>query len=308
MATMVPTPSSVKISRSRAWGTRPSRMWARVTPARRARAQASILGTIPSVAAPERQHGLELADGDRPEHGGRIVGVGPDAGDIGEEDELLGLEGGGHRPGHGVGVDVVGLTGGVGGDGGHHRDETLGQEAPDEGGVDAFDVAHETELAGPGHGRDQVGVLTGQTDGQRAVDVDGRDDLAVDLPDQNHPGDLEGLGVGHPHPVAELGRLAQPGHHRTDLGTAAVDDDREHPHRAHEDDVFGELGQGGGVGLGVVGPGVAAVLDHDDLVPETEDVGQGLDQDGRLGPGACRARRAVGRPERRHEVVLFSSM
>ena len=88
-------------------------------------------------------------------------------GDVGEEDELLGLEGRGHGAGDGVGVDVVGLTGGVGGDGGHHRDETLGQEASDEGRVDAFDVAHETEFPGPGHGRDQVGVFTRQADGQR---------------------------------------------------------------------------------------------------------------------------------------------
>jgi len=106
------------------------------------------------------------------------------------------------------------------------------------------------------------------------VDVDDRDDLPVHLAHEDHAGDLEGLGVGHPHPVTELGHLSQPGHHRTDLGTSAVDDDREHAHRTHEDDVLGELGQRGSIGIGVVGrvtgAGVAAVLDDDDLAPEAK--------------------------------------
>src|SRR5262249_27766948 len=52
-ATMVPTPRSVNTSSKSAWGTRPSRMWARPTPPRTARAHASTLGTMPELAAPE---------------------------------------------------------------------------------------------------------------------------------------------------------------------------------------------------------------------------------------------------------------
>ena len=37
-------------------------------------------------------------------------GTGPEPGDIGQEDELLGVEGGGERTGRGVGVDVEGLA------------------------------------------------------------------------------------------------------------------------------------------------------------------------------------------------------
>ena len=110
-------------------------------------------------------------------------------------------------------------------------------------GSTAVHVADEAELARPGHGRDEAGVLAGQADGQGAVDVDGGDDVAVDLADQHHAGDVEGLGVGDPQPVEELGHLAQPGHERADLGPAAVDDHRQHADRAHEDDVLGELGQ-----------------------------------------------------------------
>ena len=51
--TMVPTPSSVKISSSMAWATRPSSTWARCTPPLTARAHASALGAMPPLAAPE---------------------------------------------------------------------------------------------------------------------------------------------------------------------------------------------------------------------------------------------------------------
>ena len=58
------------------------------------------------------------------------------------------------------------------------------------------------------------------------VDVDGRDDLPVDLAHQHHAGDLERLGVGDPQAVAELGLLAQPPHQVADLRPAAVDHHR----------------------------------------------------------------------------------
>ena len=72
-----------------------------------------------------------------------------------------------------------------------------------------------------------------QADGERAVDVDGRHDVAVDLADQHHAGDVEGLGVGDPQAVAELGLLAEPGHQLADLRAAAVHDDRPHADRVH---------------------------------------------------------------------------
>ena len=63
-------------------------------------------------------------------------------------------------------------------------------------------------------GHDEPGVLAGHADRQRAVDVDGADDLAVDLADEHHAGDVDGLGVGDPLAVAELGHLAEPLHQR----------------------------------------------------------------------------------------------
>src|SRR5688500_9248371 len=47
--TMVPMPSSVSSSRSKAWGTRPSMMWAVPTPPSTASAQARSLGIMPAL-------------------------------------------------------------------------------------------------------------------------------------------------------------------------------------------------------------------------------------------------------------------
>ena len=157
--------------------------------------------------------------------------------------ELLGLQRLGQRAGHRVGVDVVGLARLVGADGGHDRDQPLGQQPFEHGGVDDRHVADEAEVGVARRGRDEVGVLARQPDGERPVHVDGRDDVAVHLADQHHAGDVERVGVGHPQPVAELGHLAEPLHQLADLGAAAVHDDGQHADGAHEDHVLGERGQ-----------------------------------------------------------------
>ena len=130
------------------------------------------------------------------------------------------------------------------------------------------------------------------------------DDVAVDLADEHHAGDVERLGVGDAQSVDELRDLAQPGHQLADLRAAAVHDERAHADRAHEHDVGRERGQAGVVGVrraggaaGGAGQGVAAVLDHHHLAPEAADVGQGLDQDGGLGGGAPRPWRSWVHPD-----------
>ena len=144
------------------------------------------------------------------------------------------------------------------------------------------------------------GVLARQAHGQRPVDVDAGHDVAVDLAHQHHAGDVEGVGVGDPQPVEELGLLAQPGHEVADLGPAAVDDHRPHADRAHEHDVLGEEAAEGGLGHGR-----PAVLDDHDLAPEAADVGQGLGQDRRLVERRRGVRAVSGYG---HDVPLFSSM
>ena len=108
-------------------------------------------------------------------------------------------------------------------------------------GVHGGDVADEAELGVAGAGDDEPGVLARQPDGERAVDVDAGDDVAVDLADEDHAGDVDGLGVGDPQAVAELGLLPEPVHERRDLGPAAVHDDRAQADGVQQHDVLGEL-------------------------------------------------------------------
>ena len=115
----------------------------------------------------------------------------------------------------------------------------------------------------------EVGVLARQADGESPVNVDRRDDLAVDLSDEHHPRDLERLGVGHRQPVPELRLFAETLHELSDLRAAAVYDHRQHTDRTQQHDVLGERSEG--VGNAPAhgetvrrGDRVPAVLDDDD--------------------------------------------
>ncbi len=169
--------------------------------------------------------------------------------------------------------------------------QVLVQQAPHDRRVDVGDVADEAEVDVARGGDDQPRIGPANADGQRAVHVDRGDDLRVDLTDEHHAGDVDGLGVGHPQSVAELGLLAEASHQLADLRSAAVHHHRVHADRVHQHDVLGE--QGEGVGLRRPGERVAAVLHHDRLAGEAADVGQGLDQHTRL------LRRRVGTDGRR---------
>ena len=278
---MVPMPESVNSSSSTTCATRPSSRWADPTPRSRASRQAVTLGIIPPGEGAVGDERAQLGRRGARDQALGIAHVAQQTGHVGQVDDLLGAQAGRHGSGHGVGVDVVRLAVQVGPDGRQDRDDVLGQQPVEDGRVDRGHVTDEAQLGAAGVGGDQAGVLAGQTDGQRAVHVDGRHDVAVHLAHQDHAGDVERLGIGHPQAVAELGFLAQPGHEIADLGTAAVHHHHPDAHRLDEHDVLGEAGRGLGVDHGV-----AAVLDDDGRTQEPADVGQGLDQ--QAGPRAGR--------------------
>ena len=127
------------------------------------------------------------------------------------------------------------------------------------------------------------------------MDVDARHDVAVDLADQDHAGDVEGLGVGDAQAVAELRLHAEPAHQLADLRAAAVHDHRPDADRAQQHDVVRER-----VGERGVDHRVAAVLHDDGAAAEPLDVRQCLDEDGH--------RRVAARvSDPTHEVPMFSS-
>ena len=245
-----------------------------------------------------RQHGGQVRGGDLGDQGVLVVEVAVEARDVGEVDELLRPKGLGDGPGHGVGVDVVGLALLVDADGGDDRDELLGDLAFEDVRVDPADVADEAEAGVPLADGDEAGVLPRQADGVGAVAVDGADDLAVDLAQQGHADDVDGLRVGDPQTLDEDRFLAEAAHQVGDLWPAAVDDDGIHADEAHQHDVLGEQLE--------VAHGVAAVLDHDGLAGELPDVGQRLGQDRRL---ALRPDVEHCFDDREaHDVLMFSSM
>ncbi len=240
-------------------------------------------GDLGDHAAGDRAVGDELVEfvgGGLADQAGGVGDVAAQALDVGEVDQLLGAERLGDRAGDGVGVDVVRLTGLVAADRGDHGDELVVEQPVDHLGVDLGDVADEAELRVAGGRPDQAGVDAADADGVAAVHVDRGDELRVDLPLEHHAGDVDGLGVGDPQAVDELGFLAEPFHQLGDLRTAAVHDDRAHPDEAHQHDVLGE--QGERIVVGGAGEGIAAVLDDDGLAGEPPDVRQRLDEDRRL--------------------------
>ena len=245
------------------------------------------LGHHPRVHALEKQPGLR--EGDLREQRVTVGPVGIDALDVGEHDEFAGLQCHRERRRRRVGVDVEDLARlvEVGRDGRDHRDPPGRDDVEHRGGVDPHDVADEAEVdllavddSAALARLEQVGVLAGQPDRERAVLVDQADELALHLAGEHHAHDLHDLGRGHPQAALELTRQAHPLEHRPDLRAAAVDDDRMQAGIPEEGDVLGE----GGL-EGVVGHRVAAVL-HDDQRPtEAFQPRQGFDEGGGLACG-----------------------
>ena len=220
------------------------------------------------------------------------------AGDVGEQQQALGLHARGERAGERVGVDVEGLALAADGHRRDHRDHVGGRDHLDDVRIDLggiadvadvdrlhqvrFRVRHLGDLAGD----HQVGVLAGDADRLAALPVDGRDDILVDEARQHHLDHLDGGLVGDAQAVHELALEREPLQHAGDLRAAAVHDDGVHARLLEEHDVLGE-----GRRQGRVAHGVAAVLDHHGLPVVALHVRQGLGEDARLQVRGGRRRR-----------------
>ena len=203
---------------------------------------------------------------------------------VGDEDEFVGLHGGGDGAGGGVGVDVEAAAGGVTGDGGDDGDEVGFAEGKEEGGVDPGDLADLADVdfapivTGEVHffGEEGGGGEGGEGHGLAAEDVEGVDDEAVDVGAEDVLGDGEGAFVGVAAALDELGLQAGFFHGVGDGLAAAVDDDGAHADGLHEDDVGEDFAE-----LVIVVHEGAAEFDDDDFFVEALDVAEGFDE--RLG-------------------------
>ena len=158
--------------------------------------------------------------------------------------DLVGAERARDRAGRLVGVDVVRAAVAVGADRRDHRDVVL-RDVPDDAGVDALDPPDVADVLalGPLHRRDaeQQPVVAAQPDRRLAVAAEPQHDVLVDLADEHHLRDLDGVGVRHAQAADELDRQVEPLHVARDLRPAAVDDDRVHPDVLEEHDVAREV-------------------------------------------------------------------
>ena len=197
-----------------------------------------------------------------------LVGpAGVEALDVGEHDELLGPHGDGDGGGGRIGIDVQD-GGRVRHDGRDRRDDgnaALVEQFDDAARIDIDDVADQPDvdslpvdggqaLAGAQH----PPVLTGDPHRRRVGLVEEGDELALDRAGEHHAHDIHDLRGGHAQPALELRGDTQALEHRTDLRSAAVEDDRPQPHLVEEEDIGRE-----GPLEALVDHGVAAVLDDD---------------------------------------------
>ena len=149
-----------------------------------------------------------------------------DAGNVGEEDERVGVAGDGAGGGHFVGVDVVVLAVEAeshGGEDGHAVQLPDGFEPARIAGGDLADKA-EVGRGALFAGAEEQAVAAGEADGGLAERAERGDQALVHLAGEDHQRDVAGFGVGDAQAVDELALLAQGLEHAGQLHAAAVDD------------------------------------------------------------------------------------
>ena len=240
-------------------------------------------------AAVDRAVGEERIDAARGKPGQQRAVLVEHADGVRHQHELFRAQRLGELAGDQVRVDVVGDAVGAHADGRDHRDEITRVQELDELGIDALDLADESDVDRFGVGcvalqqhlprMNERAVLSGEPDRLAAVLVDEADDLLIELA-QDHLDDVHHALVGDAHALAELALDAHLLQEVADLRTAAVDDDGVHADELQHHDVAREAR------LQLrLDHRVAAVLDDDRLVVEALDVGQRLGKDLRLHGG-----------------------
>ena len=150
--------------------------------------------------------------------------------DVGEEDELVGADRARHGARGLVGVDVVRVALAVGGDRRDDRD-VVARDVADDVDVDALDAPDEADVLAAR--RAACATARKSWPSSPLSPTAGwpwrlmrADDVLVDLADEDHLRDLDGLLVAHPQAADELDRHVEALHVARDLRPAAVDDDR----------------------------------------------------------------------------------
>ena len=149
-----------------------------------------------------------------------------DAGDVGEEDEGVGVGADGAGGGHLVGVDVVVFAVEAEGDGGDDGDGAHLPDGVEPTWVGGGDLADEAEV---GVGlfltcAEDVAVASGEAHGGLADLSERGDEPFVDAAGEDHEGGVAGFGIGDAEAGDELALLAHLGEGAGELDAAAVND------------------------------------------------------------------------------------
>ena len=234
--TRVPTPCGVKSSSSTECGTRPSSTMTPSTPDSTTPAAAFDLG---DHAAGDRAIGDERRDVGERQLADELLVLVEHARHIGEEQEPLGLHGGGDGAGRRVGIDIVGLAIVADADRRDDRDRVAVDDRVEDLDIDPVRLADEAELdrlglaghgigllLGEALGDQEIAVLAGNADRAAARLLDRGDDRFVDRAGEHHLDDFHRLLVGDAQALAELRLDCELVEHAVDLRAAAMHDHR----------------------------------------------------------------------------------
>ena len=167
-----------------------------------------------------------------------VLGILKQAPDVGEQNQLFRLEGGGQLGGCGVGIDIVG---GLGvhalGHGGDHRDVAVVNAVLHHLGVDLDDLTHQAVLGVLHLGLKEGGVHAAQAHGLAPHPVEGGHQVLVHPAAEHLLDNVHRLLVGVPETVHKLGLLADLFQHLVDLRAAAVDHYHVDAHQSEQDNV-----------------------------------------------------------------------
>ena len=144
----------------------------------------------------------------------RIVDVLENPGGARDENELLGIEFGCNRRGHGVGIDIQQHTGFVAGQRADDGHQSVVELLAENIGFHRIDVADEAVIdcvfALALHRRpfvrtNQAGIDPADTHSRNLQVTAAGENLGIDLAVENHCGDIERIAVGHAPSFDELG-------------------------------------------------------------------------------------------------------
>ena len=124
-------------------------------------------------------------------------------------------------------------------------------------------------------GLDHIGIFAGHAESLTPILVDKVNNVLIDQPAKHHFDDIHGGAVGDAHTVNKVRSNTQLLEQRANLRTSAMHHDGVHSHQLHQHNIPRKA-----ILQGLVGHGIAAVLDHEGFPLKPLDIRERLGQNG----------------------------